>query len=117
MALLRRSREAQSALGTAPAPSTGGFGGRLGVEDATPSSFDRARRSIAGRVDALRDDLETGAFGLRFKEAVAKLGLTRAGAAAVVAAVLLWLSARIVAGTAMYLFAYGLGLAVFAAVA
>jgi uncharacterized protein (DUF58 family) len=87
------------------------------VEDATPSAFDRARRSVAGRVDKLRDDLETGAFGLRFKEAIAKLGLTRAGAAAVFAAVLLWVSARVVAGTAMYLFAYGLALAVFAAVA
>lgn len=36
-----------------------------------------------------------------------KLGITRSGQLALVGAVVLWMMARIVAGTAMYLFAYG----------
>ena len=112
MPLLSRRREADPV-----SLPTSGFGGRLGVEDATPSAFDRLRRAVGGRIDTFRDDLETGAFGLRFRELIAKLGLTRAGAAAVIAAILTWISARIVAGTAVYLFAYGLMLAVLAATA
>ena len=115
MAKLPRRREKAAA-----APSslpTSGFAPKLGVEDATPSVFDRARRKVGGRVDVFRDDLETGAFGSRFKERIAKLGLTRAGGAAVAASILVWIAARVVAGTAMYLFAYGLALAVFAATA
>jgi uncharacterized protein (DUF58 family) len=112
MAVLpRRQKAAPAAL-----PSSG-FGGKLGVDDATPSRLSRLSRSVGGRIDTLRDDLETGAFGIRLQEAVAKLGLTRAGAAAVVSFVLLWTAARIVAGTAIYLFAYGLLLAVIAAIA
>jgi len=111
MALLSRRREA----GPAPLP-TSGFGARLGVTDATPSGIDKLRRGLAGRIDRFRDDLETGAFGLRIKESVAKLGLTRAGAAAVASMIIVWIAARVVAGTAMYLFAYGLLLAVIAGV-
>jgi len=36
-----------------------------------------------------------------------KLGLTRSGAAALFAFVAIWVAARVIAGTAMYLFAYG----------
>lgn len=113
MARLPRRRKATSA----PAPAASGAVSGLVLSGANPSRLNRGVRSLSGRIDRFRDDLETGAFGARFKERVAKLGLTRAGAAAAVAAVLIWISARIVAGTAMYLFAYGLALAVFAATA
>ena len=109
MALLSRRREAE--------PAPGDVTARLGVEDATPSLLQRAGRSVAARVDRFRDDLETGAFGARLRAATEKLGLTRAGVAALIAAILVWTAARIVAGTAMYLFAYGLVLAVLAATA
>ncbi|HYH49455.1 MAG TPA: DUF58 domain-containing protein, partial [Acidimicrobiia bacterium] len=41
-----------------------------------------------------------------------KLGITRSGQIALVGCVMLWIMARVVAGTAMYLFAYGLFLLV-----
>jgi uncharacterized protein (DUF58 family) len=43
----------------------------------------------------------------RFLELQRRIGITRSGQIALVSAVLLWIMARVVAGTAMYLFAYG----------
>ena len=116
MARLPGRRKAADASPGSALPSSSFVPG-MSVEDAHPSAVNRVGRKLGSRLDAFRDDLETGAFGTRFKEAIAKLGLTRAGGAAVAASVLLWISARIVAGTAIYLFAYGLALAVFAATA
>jgi uncharacterized protein (DUF58 family) len=43
----------------------------------------------------------------RIQQLERQLGLTRSGQVAVVAAIGIWIAARLVAGTAMYLFAYG----------
>lgn len=56
-------------------------------------------------------------MGTRLRQQVRRLGLTRAGGAAAVASVLVWIAARVVAGRAMYLVAYGLLIGVVASVA
>ncbi|MEA3020125.1 MAG: hypothetical protein QOI47_1649, partial [Actinomycetota bacterium] len=54
------------------------------------------------------DALGPTAVRLRVRKAQRRLGITALGAAAILAFVGMWILARIVAGTAMYLFAYGL---------
>src|SRR5262249_54066747 len=66
-----------------------------------------ARRGLRARLDRLGDALSPGALRLRFQGYQRRLGLTRLGVVAIVGFVGIWLLARIVAGTAMYLFAYG----------
>jgi len=59
------------------------------------------------RLDALTDALGPTAVKRRFHEWERKLGITRSGQIAAIGAVLLWVLAYVVAGTAMFLFAYG----------
>ncbi|HET7433183.1 MAG TPA: hypothetical protein VFN10_00575, partial [Thermoanaerobaculia bacterium] len=58
------------------------------------------------------DALSPGSIRRGFEAAQRKLGITRSGQIALVGCVMLWVMARVVAGTAMYLFAYGLALLV-----
>ncbi|MBV8961179.1 MAG: DUF58 domain-containing protein [Actinobacteria bacterium] len=76
-------------MSAAPATTTGG-----------------SRRRVA--LDRLTDALTPAEVRRRFERAQRALGITRFGWVAVAGAVLLWLAAYIVAGTAMYLFAYGM---------
>jgi uncharacterized protein (DUF58 family) len=67
---------------------------------------DRAR-GLRARLDRLTDALAPSALRLRWQAFQRRTGLTRLGVVAFAGFVLIWLAARIVAGTAMYLFAYG----------
>ncbi|MCU1588142.1 MAG: hypothetical protein JWN31_1635 [Frankiales bacterium] len=75
-------------------------------------STGRLRRRAVTRFDAARDAIATGEARERLNLVLRRIGLTRAGGAALAASVLVWLSARIVAGRVMYLLAYGLLLGV-----
>ena len=70
-------------------------------------SGEPGRRLRVG-VDRIRDALQPAAVRRRVDALVRKTGITRTGAIALFGFVLLWIMARVVAGTAMYLFAYGL---------
>lgn len=65
-------------------------------------------RRLRARLDRVVDALQPTALRSRAQAFARKTGITRTGAIALVGFVLLWVMARIVAGTAMYLFAYGL---------
>jgi uncharacterized protein (DUF58 family) len=79
------------------------LGGRGG---AAPASGAR-RRELRTRTDSWRDSLSPTVLRARGRELQRKLGITRYGQIALLGAVVLWIMARVVAGTAMYLFAYG----------
>ena len=64
-------------------------------------------RGFRARVDALGEAVSPRSLRHRREAVQRKLGITRSGMIAVVGAVMLWIMARLVAGTAMYLFAYG----------
>lgn len=64
-------------------------------------------RGLRARLDRLVDALGPAAVRRRLLAYQRRLGITRSGQVAVVGAVGLWVMARVVAGTAMYLFAYG----------
>ncbi|HEV7887172.1 MAG TPA: DUF58 domain-containing protein [Acidimicrobiales bacterium] len=66
-----------------------------------------SRRRLRERLDALSDALGPKAVRRRVQEWERKLGITRSGQIAVIGAVLLWVLAYVVAGTAMFLFSYG----------
>jgi uncharacterized protein (DUF58 family) len=66
-----------------------------------------AVRSVRARFDRLAEALGPKAVRRRFLDLQRKLGITRSGQIAIIGAVVLWVMARVVAGTAMYLFAYG----------
>ena len=69
----------------------------------------RTRRSIRALWrDRVRDALSVKNLRRRFNELERRFGITRIGEIAIVGAVLTWVLAYIVAGTAMYLFAYGI---------
>src|SRR5918992_3136776 len=70
------------------------------------------QRSLRGRLDRVADALSPGSIRRGFEAAQRKLGIIRSGQIALVGCVMLWVMARVVAGTAMYLFAYGLVLLV-----
>ena len=65
-------------------------------------------RRLRARLDRVVDALQPTALRSRAQAFARKTGITRTGAIALVGFVLLWVMARVVAGTAMYLFAYGL---------
>jgi uncharacterized protein (DUF58 family) len=67
----------------------------------------KARRELLTRRDRVADALSPRGVRRRFLAFQRKLGITRYGQIAVVGAVVLWILAYVVAGTAMYLFAYG----------
>jgi uncharacterized protein (DUF58 family) len=75
------------------------------VAPAGPPS-ERAR-GLRARIDRITDALAPGAIRLRWQALQRRTGLTRLGVVAFLGFVLIWLAARVVAGTAMYLFAYG----------
>lgn len=60
------------------------------------------------RLDSIQDALGPRALRQRGQRWQRAIGLTRYGGIAIIGFVLLWASARVIAGTAMYLFAYGL---------
>ncbi len=62
---------------------------------------------VRAAIDNLNDALRSGELRRRAIELRRRLGLTRSGWVALFAAIVLWLLARIIAGTAMYLAAYG----------
>jgi uncharacterized protein (DUF58 family) len=74
----------------------------LATAPATPG------RRLRARLDRIVDALQPAALRTRAQALARRTGITRTGAIALIGFVLLWLMARIVAGTAMYLFAYGL---------
>ena len=65
-----------------------------------------ARRAQA-RLDVVRDTFEASALRNRALRLWRKIGLTRVGQAALISAVVPWIAARIVAGTTLYVLAYG----------
>ena len=64
-------------------------------------------RGLRLRADLAREEMSSSKLRRRFQAIKRFLGITRYGAIALLAGVILWLIARVVAGTAMYLFAYG----------
>ena len=74
---------------------------------ATPVAPVAAPKGLRSRLDALSDALAPRALKARAQRAQRGLGITRYGIAALGGAVLCWVLAKIVAGVAMYLFAYG----------
>lgn len=69
--------------------------------------LDPTVRRARARLDTVRDQLAIPALRRRAQALVRRLGLTRTGQIAVVASVVPWIVARVVAGTALYIFAYG----------
>jgi uncharacterized protein (DUF58 family) len=64
-------------------------------------------RELLSRRDRITAALTPKAIRRRLQELQRKLGITRYGQIAALGAIVLWLMARVVAGVAMYLFAYG----------
>jgi uncharacterized protein (DUF58 family) len=67
----------------------------------------RVRARLRTSLDRVTDALSPGSIRRALQSAQRRVGITRTGQIALVGAVLLWLMARVVAGVAMYLFAYG----------
>jgi uncharacterized protein (DUF58 family) len=74
----------------------------------SPAGDQRGGPRGRGALDALGDAFSPGATRRRFETFQRRSGITRYGLVALAGAVFLWVTARIVAGTAIYLFAYGL---------
>jgi uncharacterized protein (DUF58 family) len=66
------------------------------------------QRRVRARLDRVVDALSPGSIRHGLEALQRKIGITRSGQVALAGFVLLWIMARVVAGTAMYLFAYGL---------
>jgi uncharacterized protein (DUF58 family) len=73
----------------------------------TGDRADRTSRSGLALKDRLTDALSAGAIRRRFMELQRKSGITRSGQIAIIGFVFLWITARIVAGRAIFVFAYG----------
>ena len=69
-----------------------------------PSSF---RGRVLERFDSIREAVATERVRAAFQSLQRVIGLTRSGQLAVLAFVLLWLTAFLIAGTALYIVAYG----------
>ncbi|HEX2851484.1 MAG TPA: hypothetical protein VHN98_13060, partial [Acidimicrobiales bacterium] len=72
------------------------------------SAAARGTRGLLSRRDRIADALGPRALRRRLSAWQRKLGITRFGQIGVVGAVFLWVMARVIAGVAMYLFAYGI---------
>lgn len=92
------------------------LGRRRGTKSGAPSGVPKAPRQPVetdalrkgrARLDRLVDALGPDAVRNRSRRVQRVIGLTAIGLAAILAFVVIWLVARIIAGTAMYLFAYG----------
>ena len=68
---------------------------------------DKASRSGLAFKDRLTDALSPSSIRRRFIELQRKSGITRSGQIAIVGFVFLWITARVVAGKAIFIFAYG----------
>lgn len=73
-----------------------------------PTGGGDTARAIATRRDRIVDALGPRALRRRSRRIASALGITRYGWIAVAGAFALWVMARVVAGVAMYLFAYGI---------
>ncbi len=82
--------------------------GRRQRRPAGAPSQHEGRRKLLVAFDRVTDALSPSAIRRRAENLNRKLGITRSGQIALVGFVILWIMARVVAGTAMYLFAYGL---------
>lgn len=67
---------------------------------------------LRGRVftwaDRIADALAAGSVRQRWQELQRRIGITRSGQVALIAALIPWIVARVIAGTALYIFAYGI---------
>lgn len=115
-AILRRKGKSDTDDGS-PGSASPGDASAGGPASASPAagaaapalaSASDTQPSFRARIDRLVDELGPTAIKHRWKAFERKVGITRAGQAALVGAVLCWVLAYIVAGTAMYLFAYGI---------
>jgi uncharacterized protein (DUF58 family) len=75
--------------------------------ESRPTNAGSSRQRVLERSDRLLAALAPRALRRRFESIQRTLGITRVGQIAVVGAIGLWFMARVVAGTAIYLFAYG----------
>ena len=75
---------------------------------AAPVQQRTLRRRLVERADRVRLFVEPSRLRRWYLEVERRIGVTRIGIAAVFAAVAMWALAYVVAGTAMYLFAYGI---------
>ena len=107
-----------------PGRKSDGDGGGGGVPGTTrsrpprvsgPKRGPRGIRGLRQRADLAREEISSSKVRRRFQAIKRFLGITRYGAIAALAGVVLWILARIVAGTAMYLFAYGVVLLIIVA--
>lgn len=73
----------------------------------SPVKKSEAKSKALGRVDTLRDAFASENVRHKWDDIQKAIGLTRSGQVAVLAFVVLWLIAFIVAGTALYIVAYG----------
>src|SRR5690349_11565362 len=69
-------------------------------------------RSLRSRLDGIGERLTPAALRETFKRLERKTAITRVGQLAILGAIAMWVLAYVVAGTAMYLFAYGVVLLV-----
>ena len=84
-------------------------GPRLRRRARSPKAAGSGRTAgLQTRLDALVEALRPRHVRVRWEAAQRKLGITRYGQIALLGALGLWVMARVVAGTAMYLFAYGI---------
>lgn len=93
----RRRREPAATASTPPTPS---------LRTSAPVRRGRFRRTLTFR-DRVVDAFAAGNVRAWWRELQRKLHLTRTGQVAVLAAVVPWLIAYLVAGKALYIFAYG----------
>ena len=66
------------------------------------------KEKVLSRIDRLTDLLSPQELRRISKDVQRRVGLTRSGVIAILASILTWLAAYIVAGKALYLFAYGI---------
>ena len=91
--------------GKGPAQTSTGRPARTKAK--APRRGPRGIRGLRQRADIAREEISSSKLRRRFQAMKRFLGITRYGAIALLAGALLWVIARVVAGTAMYLFAYG----------
>jgi uncharacterized protein (DUF58 family) len=80
---------------------------RRSAPRATSTTVAARPRGLRSRLDRISDALTPSAIRRTFESLQRKTGITRAGQIAIVAVIVIWIMARVVAGTAMYIFSYG----------
>jgi uncharacterized protein (DUF58 family) len=97
----RRERSGADDVAAAPKPPKTPKGSSSGAPKG-------AKQKLLARLDRLREVLAPSELRRAFLRVERKLGITRVGQIAFLGALLMWVLAYVVAGTAMYLFAYGI---------